>query len=239
MRRSGFTLIELLVVIAIIAILAAILFPVFARARAKAMQNTCLSNVKEISLSLLMYASDFDNYLPNCKYCSSYATYPSWWDCVYPYIKNEQIAFCPMDNGDNGAYNPAPNYGTCTACNPQTTARPSYCINGNIAGEYSFAQLTMVNNPAETILVDPIDSGFGQNPREMGWQDYAYAIPNLQAGVCDAVSRHNGGENWGLVDGHAKFYPAPTLTTVIYLGACAAGTSLPAAYQAGFDWNCN
>jgi len=64
MKRRGFTLIELLVVIAIIAILAAILFPVFARARAKAQANTCLSNVKQMMLGLLMYAQDYDEMFP-------------------------------------------------------------------------------------------------------------------------------------------------------------------------------
>ena len=61
---KGFTLIELLVVIAIIAILAAILFPVFARARAKAQQTACLSNVKQLTLAVLMYAEDYDQHLP-------------------------------------------------------------------------------------------------------------------------------------------------------------------------------
>jgi prepilin-type N-terminal cleavage/methylation domain-containing protein len=63
-KRHGFTLIELLVVIAIIAILAAILFPVFARAREKARQNTCLSNIKQITLGLIMYMADYDSRLP-------------------------------------------------------------------------------------------------------------------------------------------------------------------------------
>jgi len=62
--RNGFTLIELLVVIAIIAILAAILFPVFARAREKARQTSCLSNLKQLSLAILMYAEDYDETLP-------------------------------------------------------------------------------------------------------------------------------------------------------------------------------
>ena len=98
--RKGFTLIELLVVIAIIAILAAILFPVFARARAQARKSSCLSNLKQIGLAVNMYASDCDGYLP----------YPSprpsvevagRWPLSYilnPYVKNQQIFRCPSDN---------------------------------------------------------------------------------------------------------------------------------------------
>lgn len=80
MTRRGFTLIELLVVIAIIAILAAILFPVFARARAKALQNNCLSNVKQLTLGIIMYASDYDEKFPPLSSpglgCSNQADWP-------------------------------------------------------------------------------------------------------------------------------------------------------------------
>ena len=97
--RKGFTLIELLVVIAIIAILAAILFPVFARARAKAQQTTCLSNVKQLTLGCLMYASDWDDYLPMSEHYGwdhdtddpSTLENCGWGQQVYPYVKNLDI----------------------------------------------------------------------------------------------------------------------------------------------------
>ncbi len=95
--RRGFTLIELLVVIAIIAILAAILFPVFARAREKARQSSCLSNLKQIGLASMMYAQDYDEKLspydpPNG---TQYLPYTLW----TPYIKNIQVWQCPSDSG--------------------------------------------------------------------------------------------------------------------------------------------
>lgn len=96
--RKGFTLIELLVVIAIIAILAAILFPVFARARAKAQQSSCLSNVKQLQLGLLMYAQDADN--TNCPV----ATWQSTTGGIYPYLKNTQILVCPSNSAVGFSY---------------------------------------------------------------------------------------------------------------------------------------
>jgi prepilin-type N-terminal cleavage/methylation domain-containing protein/prepilin-type processing-associated H-X9-DG protein len=109
--RRGFTLIELLVVIAIIAILAAILFPVFAKAREKARQTSCLSNLKEIELAALMYKGDYDEInvwdrmkttnppAPGGPYASGCG--PNYWyvDILNPYIKNSQIWMCPSDNG--------------------------------------------------------------------------------------------------------------------------------------------
>jgi prepilin-type N-terminal cleavage/methylation domain-containing protein/prepilin-type processing-associated H-X9-DG protein len=111
-KRRAFTLIELLVVIAIIAILAAILFPVFAQARDKARSAACLSNTKQIANAMLMYAQDYDERMVY----SWYGTGPGgpdpseprykWMDAVFPYIKNEQVFTCPsMDTqGDQKRY---------------------------------------------------------------------------------------------------------------------------------------
>ena len=101
-RRLAFTLIELLVVIAIIAILAAILFPVFAQAREKARSAACLSNLKQIGTAVMMYTQDNDEFLPyNYEYtwgpdCSGPTGQLYWWqDLCRPYVKNEQVYSCP------------------------------------------------------------------------------------------------------------------------------------------------
>ena len=85
--RRGFTLIELLVVIAIIAILAAILFPVFAQARAEARKATCISNNKQIVLGVLMYTQDYDETLPMCAWARTNLPVFMWYDAIEPYVK--------------------------------------------------------------------------------------------------------------------------------------------------------
>src|SRR2546423_15055922 len=97
-KSSGFTLIELLVVIAIIAILAAILFPVFAQARAKARSVSCLSNCKQLGLSYSMYVQDYDEISPNGRGGGW-----EWWTELQPYIKNINMLYCP-DRKDGGPY---------------------------------------------------------------------------------------------------------------------------------------
>ena len=121
-RRAGFTLIELLVVIAIIAILAAILFPVFAQAREKARQTSCLSNLKQMGTGMMMYVQDYDETLPRQDYCSTdllpgpsmnlaasgcmppnaerRVNHFKWWYWIYPYVKNTDIFRCPSRQPD-------------------------------------------------------------------------------------------------------------------------------------------
>src|SRR5437868_2549127 len=111
-KSSAFTLIELLVVIAIIAILAAILFPVFAQARAKARAISCLSNVKQVGTAFHMYVQDYDETTPSmwggygpCQ-PSGDGCSQEWWYGLYPYMKNVQLVYCPdRTDGSAGDYN--------------------------------------------------------------------------------------------------------------------------------------
>jgi len=125
-KSRGFTLIELLVVIAIIAILAAILFPVFAQARAAARKTTCLSNTKQVGLAVLMYVQDYDESFPllfvpedaTCQpqdYSNFVCTTAAWQNLVQPYTKNWGINICPEDIMNNSdptqSLDPFMNYG--------------------------------------------------------------------------------------------------------------------------------
>src|SRR5947209_1347780 len=97
MRKRGFTLIELLVVIAIIAILAAILFPVFARAREQSRKATCLSNLRQMGTATMMYVQDYDSKYPHW--------YGPWSALIMPYLKNEPLFRCLSDGvGTAGTY---------------------------------------------------------------------------------------------------------------------------------------
>ncbi len=208
--RRGFTLIELLVVIAIIAILAAILFPVFARARAKAQQNTCLSNTKQIVLALIMYASDYDQqFVVHGRRSQGLG----WITKVSPYVKNTQLFDCPVDEakelGDTvdvkgEGYNLNYYYGATMA--PYVPA----------PGVPESADTTQY--PAEMwCLID------GTSPKE--WQS-TFNIDQASTysgnnGV--AVWRHMDGCNLGYVDGHAKWQAGKWLA--VQQGSNAPGTA--------------
>lgn len=198
MTRRGFTLIELLVVIAIIAILAAILFPVFARAREKARQSSCLSNVKQIALSTMMYSQDYDERMPlkyfttgvsgAIKYPGGNSSAHSIWPLpVYPYINNIQIFNCP-----SYSFKWSGNYSGTSA----------YGISDYIDG----AALADIDEPAATILTaDTFTEEDGMSYR------ISRTISLTPGGkVRAAVSdRHNGGANFGFCDGHAKWQSVP------------------------------
>jgi len=219
--RKGFTLIELLVVIAIIAILAAILFPVFARARAKAQQNDCLSNCKQIQLGLIMYASDNNQMYPLDNIGQSGTTAGTglaWSSEVLPYIKNVQIFICPSDTVVTGSI-----------ASSNATVAGSTVMPGGAAGDsptnQSYGRNSYIsvggNSPACTI---PLSDALITYPAEMlGVMDAVnYVIPagqdgsgnggtlgNAQAAIgslnVPVTIRHNNGCNQSYMDGHVKW----------------------------------
>jgi prepilin-type N-terminal cleavage/methylation domain-containing protein len=149
--RNAFTLIELLVVIAIIAILAAILFPAFAQAREKARQTTCVSNVKQLGLAMLMYTQYYDEGLPLGAYAVSATDFRLWHDLIDPYLKNKNVWHCPSslvpvrDAGGTGAITAHYGYNE----HYLTTLAYSFAnANGHTA-----VTLAAVGSPAETVLL--------------------------------------------------------------------------------------
>ena len=206
MRRQGFTpqgftLIELLVVIAIIAILAAILFPVFARAREKARQSSCLSNTKQIMASILMYSQDYDDIYPMVAIANTRWTPPaggaevvgdmSWPICLRPYMRNTQVFNCPsVSTAWNGNGN---------------TDDIQYGYNDRLSG-VAQAKFTYVSE-----LCCIADGGTG---------------PNCELGCTDsdcrndiALTRHNEGANIGFADGHCKWLQGSNVPADTYDGS--------------------
>ncbi len=188
MKKRGFTLIELLVVIAIIAILAAILFPVFAKAREKARTASCQSNLKQIGLAATMYAQDYDETMVHYSLPGT----GGWTAALDPYTKNAQVYVCPSKAGVT------PGYGY------------NYLYLGNGSTGTAMAS---VQSPAETVQF--ADSG--KNDSDADYNPYHINPPSqaTYASICRPNPRHNEGCNVAFVDGHVKwmrrskpFYPA-------------------------------
>ena len=203
MTRRGFTLIELLVVIAIIAILAAILFPVFAKAREKARQSSCLSNVKQLTLAFMMYAQDYDEGIRSSYIPMTHAPNEvSWMSGITPYVKNRQVFACPSESWSHSWS------GSSTPL--------SYGFNYQYLGyNNSTYVLAQVQRPAQTVLI--ADSGphlhssrtyvSGSHVRYITWasQDPPPEFPDNPFVEPHAVyTRHNETANVGFCDGHAK-----------------------------------
>jgi len=217
-RPSAFTLIELLVVIAIIAILAAILFPVFARARDKARQTSCASNMKQWSLALLQYVQDFDETVPVSG--NPNGTFPDgtpvssvqWYKVIVPYAKNTDIYQCASDPNEDVAWHLGRH--TSYLFNDYTSHWP-WGQNPLLPSPDSLANFVA---PADTVMMAEgymWDGGpiFAENAGCLitGMPDTS--VPdNWMANTwpCQTAKTvapfHSGGANFGFADGHVKWY---------------------------------
>jgi prepilin-type N-terminal cleavage/methylation domain-containing protein/prepilin-type processing-associated H-X9-DG protein len=228
-NNTGFTLIELLVVIAIIAILAAILFPVFAQAREKARGITCISNEKQLGLAMMMYITDYDETFPASQAIGpplgswTAGTIPTWRSVFIPYVKNLGVYACPS--------NPSANRTAIEFDSDQAALRfpSSYGANDWGLGmtnfpEGPFAELTGsqttdagITAPAQVIAICEMT---------YPWVNYQIIAPyyhNFSIPGYSALFGHNLFSNFLFCDGHAK--ALKPLSTINEANSCVATKS--------------
>ena len=234
-NRLGFTLVELLVVIAIIALLAAILFPVFARARENARRTTCMSNIRNIGLGIRQYAQDVDGTLPlvsvyPAAQVNANAPY-GWADAIEPYLKTPGVYQCLSEPTEPNA-------------DPTQIGYIDYYFNANLNNLVE-ANFTYISN---TILV-----GDGQISTTIGSHigDAQYAISGGNSGTAanpvladlslGCGTRHMGGSDYCFADGHVKWYhgiPSSTSSSCgSQSGSIYDGTSPPTGSNATFAYH--
>jgi prepilin-type N-terminal cleavage/methylation domain-containing protein/prepilin-type processing-associated H-X9-DG protein len=229
-HRRAFTLIELLVVIAIIAILASILFPVFARAREQARKAACQSNLKQIGLSIAMYVQDYDETYPMAYmaysasnpdwYGTTTASAAYWYTVLQPYAKNKQLFICPTA-GDIEQYSGGYGWNICGTKYTGTSDGKGNGFGYNAGSVQTetptggFVKLSEVQEAANTVIVaDPPSNGYTSNgryfyPSSGGGRSY---LPVLHGGKVGpfkggtvTVSNYEGGSNYLFADGHVKY----------------------------------
>jgi prepilin-type N-terminal cleavage/methylation domain-containing protein/prepilin-type processing-associated H-X9-DG protein len=235
--KTGFTLIELLVVIAIISLIAAILFPVFTRARENARRSSCQSNMKQMGLALIQYLQDYDEVLPSPTFgttANNSESYYRWQDAVFPYVRNVQIFRCPAEGGKTGnnAYSYRANKGGVTKNNGSYSLNCGYRNSKNSPVSWLdtkdtnyVLKITSLTVPTETVWVlestantykldwknntDQLD-----NIRVMPYPHLTEASPSVDTttGMAEGVGgRHLETTNVLWCDGHVKSMTLDTL----------------------------
>ncbi len=250
-HKNAFTLIELLVVIAIIAILAAILFPVFAQARSKARQTSCLSNERQIGTALLMYTQDYDERFPQANYNISDTDRYHWYNLVDPYVKSSytraaanlgkglSLWVCPdFKKTQNDIFGIQQSWSYVANFNlmppPANSAQPDLPASWLTLTPSSLASMQA---PAQVVLAA---EGAGRRVYTQGNDTGVYEtsspteIDNNLTYVF-ARARHSGGANVLLGDGHSKWYRAPDPS---YTGGGGANflTAVPTRNSSGIAY---
>lgn len=253
-QKRAFTLIELLVVIAIIAILAAILFPVFAQARAKARQTACLSNEKQIGNALMMYLQDYDEALPAPDWGnvpgytgperSAFAwqgngatgtgpNAPCWADVFQPYIKSTDVFLCPNDDSGLGTVGNVKGAPTLIG-KPLSYALNTFFYNTNTGSHFGTnydgsATYAMMKNPSSKLYIVEV---YSSRAAELFNPSRTATLAPGQNTI--DLSRHSGGSNYLYADGHAKWHKTPNWPTASAQWTPAVANAN--AYKQWFPW---
>lgn len=217
-RKEGFTLIELLVVIAIISILAAILFPVFARARENARRASCQSNLKQIALGVTMYVQDYDERMPLTKGTAKGVASPGnpwgWADALDPYLKSYQIFQCPSD--DVGPVSSGGSYESRVTSGRYSDYWMNYQVTDKSLAAFSAPTLTVMlgDGNGYNEVSTSASNGYKGSARFVTTSKYdTTGTAAMNTNPCDgpgkanfrSATKHLNGANIAFADGHVKW----------------------------------